>query len=100
MQYSPYQQPQQETQSIIMIAIILPIYEAIILIMWFFLSQPIYDVLSAIISLGNTPQLTLYGGLNLTVLDMLFAIAFMIPIVWVFVWVFRKERRYNVGRIF
>ena len=83
--YSPY----TETNNIIVAGIILIVYEAMILITYYVLSIPGVAILQGIININSVPELATYGGISLTVFDMMFALAFMIPIVWFFVWIYR-----------
>ncbi len=80
-----------DNDSIILAGIVLIIWEAIMVIMYFVLSVPIMALLNAILGCGTTPYLTMLGPEYRLVFNMIFAIAFAIPIVWFFLWVFKRE---------
>lgn len=80
-----------DNDSIILAGIVLIIWEAIVVIMYFVLSNPIMTLLNAILGCGTTPWLLILGPLYINVFDMIFAIAFITPIAWFFLWIFKKE---------
>lgn len=91
---------QQQSSSIILAGIILLIYEAIVIICFYFLAPIVMIILYSIFN----SQVTLdYGGAMYAqefyvITVMMFAIAFLIPLVWFILWVFRVESGYNVYR--
>jgi hypothetical protein len=92
---------QQQTNSIILAGLILLVYETMVIICFYFLSPIVMIILYSIFN----SQVTLdYGGAVYAqefyiVTVMMFAIAFLIPLVWFVLWVFRTESGYQIIRV-
>ena len=80
-----------DSDSIILAGIVLIIWEAVTIIVFYVLSTPILALLNAILGCGTTPYLAMLGPEYVTVFYMIFAISFIIPIVWFFLWIFKRE---------
>lgn len=81
----------QPTDSIIKAGVLLIMYEFLFGVTYFFLSNPIVTILNSVINTNIVPELAIHGPLSLTVFDMIFAVAVLIPIVWFIAWVMREE---------
>ena len=92
---------QQQTNSIIMAGLMLLIYEAMIIICFYFLSPIVMLILYSIFNSQITIDVggAMYANEFYLVTVMMFAIAFLIPLVWFILWVFRTESGYNVIRV-
>lgn len=79
--------------NIIFLGLVLAVYEGLIFMCYLFLSVPIMMLLNGIISLftGSIPEMTTYGSPTLTFFNIMFAIAFIIPVIWFFVSIARVE---------
>lgn len=88
------------TNSIIVMGIALAVYELVIVMLYYFLSTPGLLVLWNIIELEKQtiPEAYTYGPPILSVFNMMFAVAFVIPIVLFIVWVYRQESGYITRR--
>ena len=86
-----------QTQSIIVAGFILVIYEAIVLMCFYFLAPPVMMILYGILG-GFTTTIvpTQYPQEIYTVCDMMFALAFLIPIIWFIIWVVKTESGYQI----
>jgi len=94
---SNYVSPEQK--SILIMGIVLIVFEAIILIIYFVAGDTVLQVLNGIFGLSNNPsQMSTYSPLILTVFNVMFAVAFLIPVVWFFVVLYRKEHGYQFRR--
>lgn len=90
-----------ERNSIFLAGIILIVYEAIMLMIFFFLSDPILSVLEGIFAgTTNIPEMSTFSPIILTVFNIIFAIAFIIPVIWFFVWIYQKEHGYQFRRFY
>ena len=94
------QNPNHQHDSIIIAGIVLIIFEAIVLIIYFVASDPILSVLEGIFSLSTVSEMGTYSPIILTVFNVMFAIAFITPIVYFFVWVYKKEHGFQFGRVY
>ncbi len=92
--------PYQEHNSIIVAGIILVIYEAITLIIFFVGGEAVLAVLQGIINVITTSEMATHGPLVITCFYLLFAIAFIVPVVWFFVWVTKREQGFQFRRFF
>jgi Sec-independent protein secretion pathway component TatC len=92
---------EQQTNSLIMAGLILLVYEAMVIICFYFLAPIVMIILYSIFN----SQVTLdYGGAVYAsefyvITVMMFAIAFLIPLVWFILWVFRTESGYQIIRV-
>lgn len=87
-----------QTNSIILAGIVLMIYEAIIIITFYFLSPIVMMILYAIFTDPTTVAVngSMYASEFYAVTVLMFAVAFLIPVVWFVLWVFRVESGYQV----
>lgn len=93
--YNPYQ---SEHDSIIVAGILLIISEAIILIIFFVGGEAVLSVLQGIINLVTTSEMATHSPLIITCFYLMFAIAFIVPPIYFFVWVARKEKGFQFRR--
>ena len=89
------------TQSIILAGIILMVYEAIMIICFYFLAPVVMMVLYSIF---NSPVTiashgAVYSGEFYFITNMMFACGFLIPVVWFIVWVFSVESGYEIFNV-
>jgi len=99
--YSPYNQYQQVLQNSILVAgIVLIVYEAVILIIYFVGGDAVLRVLNGIFDLSPVPEMGTFSPIILTCFNMMFAVAFLLPVVWFFVWVYKKEHGYQFRRFY
>lgn len=91
-----YQEPHN---SILVAGIVLVVYETIILIIYFLAGSAVMDVLTAIFGISNVAsQMGTYSPTILTVFNMMFAVAFLLPVAYFFVWIWRKEQGFQYRR--
>ena len=90
-----------DSDNLIFLVVVLAIYEALILICYFFLSTPILTLLNGIVTLfsDSVSQMGTYGIPTLVIFNIMFAIAFIIPIVWFLVKIARVESGYMTRRL-
>ena len=98
--YSQYGQYQDVLNNSIFVAgIVLIVFEAVILIIYFVLGPAILSVLNGIFNLNNAPaEMATYSPEILLIFDAIFAVAFITPVIWFFVVLFRKEHGYQFRR--
>jgi len=91
---------QQQVNSIIFAGILLVVYEAVIIMCFYFLAPAVmlilYSIFTSDITMANHGAV--YSGEFYFVTNMMFAIAFLIPVVWFIVWVYRVESGYQIYR--
>ena len=87
--------------NIIFLGVILIISEAVILISYFFLATPILLVLNGLVMglTGYVPQMATYGTPTLVIFNVMYAVAFIIPIVWFFLKIAQVESGYQRYRL-
>jgi Sec-independent protein secretion pathway component TatC len=91
---------EQESQinSIILAGIILIIYETMVLLCFYFLAPVVmmilYSIFNSEITIANHGAM--YSGEFYFITTMMFAVAFLIPVVWFVLWVFRTESGYQI----
>jgi len=88
----------QETNSIIKAGVILAGYEFLMILMYFLLSTPIPTFINAVMDTEIVDELATYGSLGLNIFNLMFAIAFILPIVWFLLWCVREESTYYYRR--
>lgn len=81
----------QDTESIIKAGVILAVYEFLVILMYFFLSVPIPTFINAVMDTDIVPELQTYGSLGLTIFNLMFAIAFFLPVIWFLFWCIRED---------
>ena len=80
-----------EAENIIKAGVILAVYEFLMLIMYFLLSKPIPVFINSVMNTEIVPELETYGTLGLNIFNMMFGVAFIIPIVWFLIWCIRED---------
>lgn len=98
MMPNPYQR--SNDNSIIVGGVVLIVWECIVLCMYFFLSDPILSVLEGIFNLSTLSQMGTYSPVIIIIFNVIFAVAFITPVVWFFVWLFKKEGGYQFRRFY
>ena len=88
----------QETDSIIKAGVFLAVYEFLMLIMYFFLSKPIPTIINGVMNTEIVPELATYGNLGLTIFNIMFAVAFLIPVIYFLIWCIREDPQNIVFR--
>jgi hypothetical protein len=92
---------QGQTQSIILAGILLLVYETIMIICFYFLAPVVMMVLYSIfndpVTIANHGAV--YSGEFYWITNAMFAIGFLIPVVWFIVWVFSVESGYQIYNI-
>jgi len=84
----------QETNSIIKAGVILAGYEFLMIIMYFLLSPVIPPFINAVMDTEIVDELATYGSLGLNIFNLMFAVAFLLPIIWFVLWCVREEPVY------
>ena len=95
--YNPYR---NEHDSIIVAGIFLIIMEGIILIIFFIGGEAVLSVLQGIMNLVTSSEMATHSPLIISCFYIMFAIAFMIPVVWFFVWIARREKGFQFRRFY
>lgn len=88
----------QTAENIIKAGAVLAIYEFLMIVMYFFLSKPIPTFINAVMDTEIVPELQTYGTLGLTVFNIMFGIAFLIPAIWFMIWIIREDPQNTVFR--
>lgn len=81
----------QETNNIIKAGVILAGYEFLMIVMYFFLSKPIPTIINSVMNTEIVPELQTYGTLGLNIFNIMFGLAFLIPIIWFLIWCIRED---------
>ena len=86
--------------NIIKLGLILIVTEAVILITFYFLATPIQMLLYGLITsvVDFVPEMNTYGWQTITIFNMMFAIAMILPIAWFLLRISRVESGYNIYR--
>ena len=89
---------QQQVNSIIFAGILLVVYESVVIMCFYFLAPAVmlilYSIFTSDITMANHGSM--YSGEFYFVTNMMFALAFLIPVVWFIVWVYRVESGYQI----
>jgi membrane-bound ClpP family serine protease len=89
-----------QTDSIILAGVVLVVYEAIMIMTFYFLAPVIVLILYSIFTGSSTlvSNINVYASEYYFIVKVLFAIGFLVPLVWFITWVFRIERG-NYGNV-
>jgi hypothetical protein len=90
----------QQTNSLLFATVIVVVYEAVVIMMFYFLAPVVMMVLYTIFnsSVVTASQNAVYSGEFYFVTVMMFAVAMLIPLVWLILWVLRVESGYQIYR--
>ena len=81
--------------NIIRDGVILIVFEFIVIIMWIVLSHPMAVIINSLISSGTAMgigQMTYYGSLVNHVVDMVFLLMGLAPLIWFFFRAYQREQ--------
>jgi len=75
--------------------VILVVFEFIVILLWVVLSSPMAVILNSLINAGTTmgiTQMTTYGALVNRVVDIIFLLMGLCPVIWFFFRVYQREQ--------
>lgn len=86
-----------EVDSIIPAAVLLLVYEFLIIVIYLFFSEPFIAIVAGFQGL-SVPEVQTYTPKILTYFTMMMAIAGVVPILWFIVWVYHREPDWRFNR--